>query len=66
MNRKKYCRTACVDSRSEPCHMRQVLEVVAAARGEPIDQLASLVETNTRTVFPRLVTGTVAKERSKN
>lgn len=47
--------------------MRQVLEVVAAARGVPINQLAAAVEANTRAVFPQLVIGSVAtnKERIK-
>jgi len=41
----------CVKDRCEPCHLRQVLEVVAGCRGQPPDALAAVVYENTRRVF---------------
>ena len=37
----------CVKDRSEPCHMRQVLEVVAGCRGMSVEALAQAVLNNT-------------------
>ncbi|CAM9419526.1 unnamed protein product [Laminaria digitata] len=41
----------CVKGRQEPCHIVQVLEVVAAARGEDPGELAAQAMENTRRVF---------------
>lgn len=41
----------CVKDRSEPCHLRQVLEVVAGCRGEDLEVLAAQVYDNTTKVF---------------
>jgi TatD DNase family protein len=40
-----------VKSRTEPCHIWQVLEVLAAARGEDSAQLARQVLRNSERVF---------------
>lgn len=42
---------ACVKSRCEPCHLRQVLEVVAAVRGEDPEDVARQAWENTRNLF---------------
>jgi len=49
----------CVKNRQEPCHLRQVLEVVAGVRDVTVDELAEQVYANTLRVFPGL--GAVAK-----
>jgi len=41
----------CVKYRCEPCHLRQVLEVVAGCRGKDPASLAAQVLENTRKVF---------------
>jgi len=44
----------CVKDRCEPCHIRQVLEVVAGCRGEDAESLSAQVHENTlRVFFPR-------------
>merc|ERR1740117_1893668 len=40
-----------VKGRNEPCCLRMVLEVVAAARGEPIEELGKRIYDNTKRVF---------------
>jgi len=42
---------ACVKSRNEPCHCRQVLEVVAAVRGQPAGEVAAAARANARALF---------------
>eukprot|EP00937_MAST-01D_sp_MAST-1D-sp2_P007947 g7947.t1 len=42
---------ACVKGRNEPCTMRQVLEVVAAVRGEGLEELGRAVYGNSLRVF---------------
>jgi TatD DNase family protein len=42
---------SCVKSRNEPCHTLQVLEILAAARGEPISELGAAVYANARRLF---------------
>eukprot|EP00904_Undaria_pinnatifida_P010320 jgi/Undpi1/6418/HiC_scaffold_20.g08899.m1 len=49
--RDKFETGFCVKGRQEPCHIVQVLEVVAAARGEDPGELAALALENTRRVF---------------
>ena len=46
-----------VKNRTEPCHIWQVLEVVAAVRGVPISQLAHAVLENSKRVFMNSKTG---------
>jgi len=41
----------CVKDRSEPCHLRQVLEVIAGCRGEDIESLAAQTTANANRVF---------------
>ena len=41
----------CVKDRSEPCHIRQVLEVLAAAKGMDENELAEMCYRNTLEVF---------------
>ncbi|XP_030838832.1 putative deoxyribonuclease TATDN1 [Strongylocentrotus purpuratus] len=41
----------CVKGRNEPCHITQVLEVMAATRGEDIDELAEIMYENTEKIF---------------
>ncbi|VDD79784.1 unnamed protein product [Mesocestoides corti] len=45
-----------VSGRNEPANIVQVLEVVAAVRSQPIDELASIIYENTLRVFPDLLT----------
>ncbi|KAL8584278.1 TatD DNase [Nucella lapillus] len=42
---------SCVKGRNEPAHIIQVLEVMAAARGEDKEQLASVMHENTMKLF---------------
>ncbi|XP_076441518.1 deoxyribonuclease TATDN1-like [Babylonia areolata] len=42
---------SCVKGRNEPAHIIQVLEVVAAARGEDMEQLATVMYDNTMKLF---------------
>ena len=42
---------SCVQARNEPCHVVQVLEVLAAARAEPIAELGAAVYANARRLF---------------
>ena len=37
--------------RSEPCHIAQVLEVLAAVKGEDADELAEIYRRNTLKLF---------------
>merc|ERR1712087_267704 len=48
---KKHCADKCVKGRAEPCHIVQVLEVIAAVKGMNIDELADVVYQNTLSVF---------------
>ena len=48
---KKWEAGCCVKNRTEPCHVRQVLEVVAGARGEDPAALAAQVHENTVRLF---------------
>jgi len=41
----------CVNGRCEPCHLRQVLEVVAGCRGEDVEALAAQTTANARRIF---------------
>lgn len=50
-DKKKFCSDAMVKGRSEPCRIRQVCEVVAAARGIEEEDLARAAFNNTMKVF---------------
>eukprot|EP00940_MAST-03C_sp_MAST-3C-sp2_P002387 g2387.t1 len=53
--RKKFQIGLCVKSRNEPCHLAQVLEVVAGVRGvESPEALAKQLLKNTEALFPSL------------
>ncbi|XP_064639857.1 deoxyribonuclease TATDN1-like [Lineus longissimus] len=49
--KEKWEAGCCVKSRNEPANIIQVLEVIAAARGEDIEELANTVFNNTKKVF---------------
>eukprot|EP01084_Bolivina_argentea_P089063 160784_1 len=48
---KKHSMDKCVKGRSEPCHIIQVLEVIAAVKNENIDELCEIVYNNTMDLF---------------
>lgn len=50
-DKKKWAADACVKGRSEPCHIRQVCEVIAAARGIEPAEVARAAFNNTFKVF---------------
>lgn len=50
-NHKKHSMDKCIKGRCEPCHIVQVLEVIAAIKGEDIDTLADIIYQNTIDVF---------------
>lgn len=52
---KKWSKGKCVKNRQEPCHLIQVLEVVAGVRGVAVDVLAEQIYQNTLNVFPGLL-----------
>jgi len=49
--KEKWERGLCVKSRNEPCHIVNVLEIMAAVRGEDIQQLADTMYENTQKMF---------------
>lgn len=51
VDRKKHDTNKMVKGRNEPCAVRQVMEVVAGARGVGLEELAAKIHTNTRRVF---------------
>jgi TatD DNase family protein len=53
-NAKKFVLGKCVKNRQEPCHLRQVLEVVAGVRNVNPDELAKQIYKNTLKLFPGL------------
>ena len=48
---KKFERGLCVKNRNEPCHLQQVLEVIAGVKGIDVDAFAATVYANTMAVF---------------
>lgn len=50
-DKKKWDPNACVKGRTEPCHIRQVCEVIAAARGITTDEVARAAFNNSFNVF---------------
>lgn len=57
-DKKKWVEDACVKGRSEPCHIRQVCEVIAAARGiEPTEVARAAFNNTFKVFFPSEVEG---------
>ena len=52
VKKEKHALDKCVKNRCEPCHIRQVLEVVGAVHGvDDLDALAATLHVNTCRVF---------------
>jgi TatD DNase family protein len=52
VKKEKHTYDKCVKNRCEPCHIRQVLEVVGAVHGvDDLDELATTLYANTCRVF---------------
>nr|XP_002129095.1 putative deoxyribonuclease TATDN1 [Ciona intestinalis] len=49
--KKNWEKGSCVKSRNEPCHIVQVVEVMAGVRGEKVEDLAEIVYNNTNKLF---------------
>lgn len=49
--KEKWTETTLIDSRNEPCQIIQILEVIAAVKEEPIDELADCFYNNTMNLF---------------
>jgi len=49
--REKWSRTLCVKGRNEPCHIVNVIEVIAALKGLEVHELAEVLHRNTMKVF---------------
>jgi TatD DNase family protein len=66
-DKKKWAADACVKGRSEPCHIRQVCEVVAAARGIEQTEVARAAFNNAvKVFFPSEVEGPSPYDLSVN
>jgi len=50
-NEKKFQRGCCVKSRSEPCHINQVAEVVAGVKGIDLKEVADICYKNSNNFF---------------
>lgn len=51
MKKESWSAACCVKSRNEPCHCVQVLEVVAAVRGQPAAEVAAATHANACRLF---------------
>jgi TatD DNase family protein len=61
VKREKWSASACVKGRNEPCHIVNVLEVIAAIKEMEVSKLAEIVFLNSQRVFfPRLAQTTDA------
>ena len=49
--KKKWEKNHCVKGRNEPCHLVQVLEVIAGCREDNVDEVAKAVYDNTNSLF---------------
>jgi len=52
---KKYEAGCCVKSRSEPCHIIQVAEVIAGLKGISVEEVANISRKNAKSLFPQLL-----------
>ncbi|CAD7087708.1 unnamed protein product [Hermetia illucens] len=51
--KEKWAADQLIDGRNEPCHLRQVIEVIANVHNEPVEKLADIFYENTINLFFR-------------